>query len=60
MTQCASKDNGEAALETLRQQHGLATLNRAAIQALTLQQLEQLHQRLLRERHRWLILVNQS
>ncbi len=60
MTQCASKDNGEAALETLRQQHGLATLNRAAIQALTLQQLEQLHQLLLRERHRWLILVNQS
>ncbi|PLR19813.1 pyrroloquinoline quinone biosynthesis protein PqqF [Pantoea endophytica] len=60
MTQCVSKDNGEAALETLRQQHGLATLKRAAIQALTLQQLEQLHQRLLRERHRWLILVNQS
>lgn len=60
MTQCASKDNGEAALETLRQQHGLATLNRAAIQALTLPQIEQLHQRLLRERRRWLILVNQS
>ncbi|KAJ9433214.1 coenzyme PQQ biosynthesis probable peptidase PqqF [Candidatus Pantoea symbiotica] len=57
MTQCASKDNGEAALETLRQQHGLATLNRAAIQSLTLPQLQQLHQRLLRERHRWLILV---
>ncbi|MBB3304676.1 MULTISPECIES: pyrroloquinoline quinone biosynthesis protein PqqF [unclassified Enterobacter] len=57
LTQCASKDNGDAALETLRQQHGLATLNRAAIQALTLPQLEQLHQRLLRERHRWLILV---
>ncbi|WP_277975463.1 pyrroloquinoline quinone biosynthesis protein PqqF [Pantoea endophytica] len=60
MTQCVSKDNGETALETLRQQHGLATLNRAAIQALTLPQLEQLHQRLLRERHRWLMLVNQS
>jgi secreted Zn-dependent insulinase-like peptidase len=60
MMQCASKDNGEAALETLRQQHVLATLNRAAIQALTLPQIEQLHQRLLRERHRWLILVNQS
>lgn len=57
MTQCASKDNGDAALDTLRQQHGLATLNRAAIQALTLLQLQQLHQRLLRERHRWLILV---
>ncbi|MRS21254.1 pyrroloquinoline quinone biosynthesis protein PqqF [Enterobacteriaceae bacterium RIT692] len=57
LTQCASKDNGDAALGTLRQQHGLATLNRAAIQALTLPQLELLHQRLLRERHRWLILV---
>lgn len=57
LTQCASKDNGDAALETLRQQHGLSTLNRAAILSLTLPQLKQLHQRLLRERHRWLILV---
>jgi coenzyme PQQ biosynthesis probable peptidase PqqF len=60
LTQCASKDNGDAALGTLRQQHGLATLNRAAIQSLTLPQLQQQHQRLLHERHRWLILVNQS
>jgi coenzyme PQQ biosynthesis probable peptidase PqqF len=60
LAQCEAKDNAEAAGEGLRQQQGLATLNRAAIQALTLPQFEQLHQRLLRERHRWLIVVNQS
>ncbi|MBA0038231.1 pyrroloquinoline quinone biosynthesis protein PqqF [Pantoea sp. BIGb0393] len=54
--QCLNQDNSERAQEALRQQFGLPILNRAAIQSLTLQQLQQLHYRLLRERHRWLIL----
>ncbi|WP_343554395.1 pyrroloquinoline quinone biosynthesis protein PqqF [Pantoea sp.] len=60
LTQAACHDNAEVAVETLRQQHGLATLHHAAIQAVTLPQLQHIHQRLLRERHRWLVLVNQS
>jgi secreted Zn-dependent insulinase-like peptidase len=52
--------NAERALETLRQQHGLATLNRTAIQSVTLPHIQHLHARLLREKRRWLILVNQS
>jgi coenzyme PQQ biosynthesis probable peptidase PqqF len=52
--------NAERAVETLRQQHGLATLNRAAIQSLTLPHIQHLHAQLLREKRRWLILVNQS
>ncbi|XXN64876.1 pyrroloquinoline quinone biosynthesis protein PqqF [Enterobacter ludwigii] len=60
LAQCAGKDNGEQAIETLRKQQGLATLNHAAIQALTLSQLAKLHYLLLRERHRWLILVKKE
>lgn len=52
--------NAERAVETLRQQHGLATLNRAAIQSLTLPHIQHLHAQLVREKRRWLILVNQS
>ncbi|HBZ15658.1 MAG TPA: pyrroloquinoline quinone biosynthesis protein PqqF [Pantoea sp.] len=58
--QCVKQDNSERAEEALRQQLGLPILNRTAIQALTLPQLQHLHYRLQRERHRWLILVNQS
>lgn len=60
LTLVEPQNNADSATETLRQQHGLAILNPAAIHALTLPHIQQVHQRLLRERHRWLILVNQS
>ncbi|WP_244563425.1 pyrroloquinoline quinone biosynthesis protein PqqF [Pantoea rodasii] len=58
--QCDASDNAEAALQGLRQQQGLPNLTRDAVASLTLPLIQQLHIRLLRERRRWRILVNQS
>lgn len=57
LAQCDAKNNQEAALQALRQQHGLADLKRSAVESLTVPQLQQLHAQLLRERHRWRILI---
>ncbi|ERK17734.1 hypothetical protein L579_3615 [Pantoea sp. AS-PWVM4] len=53
----SSVDNATAALRALRQQQGLAELSSDAIDALCLTQLQQLHQRLLRGRRHWRVLV---
>ena len=58
--QCDASDNAEAALQGLRQQQGLPNLTRDAVASLTLPLIQQLHTRLLRERRRWRILINQS
>ncbi|ADU69108.1 pyrroloquinoline quinone biosynthesis protein PqqF [Pantoea sp. At-9b] len=50
-------DNASAALQALRQQQGLAELSSAAIDDVSLAQLQQLHQHLLRNRRRWRVLV---
>ena len=50
------QQDADAALRALRQQAGLPLLTEAAIQALTPADLHQLHQRLRRERRRWLAL----
>jgi coenzyme PQQ biosynthesis probable peptidase PqqF len=58
--QCDPSDNAEAALQALRQQQGLPNLTRDAVESLTLPLIQQLYTRILRERRRWRILVNQS
>lgn len=52
----AKPQPAEAALRVLRQQAGLPVLTEAAIGALTPGDLRQLHQRLMRERRRWVML----
>ncbi|MEB5971334.1 pyrroloquinoline quinone biosynthesis protein PqqF [Pantoea dispersa] len=59
LTQCQPQQNADAASEALRQQQGLPVLTPEAVAALTLPQLQQLHQRLLRQRRRWRLLINQ-
>ncbi|MBK0092767.1 pyrroloquinoline quinone biosynthesis protein PqqF [Erwinia sp. S59] len=58
--QCDIRDNAEAALQGLRQQQALPNLTPDAIASLTLPLIQQLYHRLLRERRRWRILINQS
>lgn len=55
--QCEAQNNEEAALQALRERHGLADLKRHAVESLTLYQLHQLHGQLLQERHRWRIVI---
>lgn len=50
------QQDADVALRALRQHTGLPVLTEAAIQALTPTDLHQLHQRMTRERHRWLAL----
>ncbi|THD38642.1 pyrroloquinoline quinone biosynthesis protein PqqF [Pantoea sp. R102] len=59
LAQCQPHQNADAASEALRKQQGLPVLTPEAIAALTLPQLQRLHQRLLRERRRWRLLINQ-
>lgn len=57
LLQCVVSDNADAAQSALRQQQGLPELTTTAIHQLTLTQLQQWHQRLLRQRRRWRILL---
>lgn len=57
LEQCVAQDNADAAIQALRQQQGLPTLTRHAVEALTVTQLQRLHARLMRERRRWCIVV---
>ena len=59
LAQCQPHQNADAASEALRKQQGLPVLTPEAVAALTLPQLQRVHQRLLRERRRWRLLINQ-
>ena len=60
LDQCDAKDNADAAVQGLRQEQGLPNLNRNAVMSLKLSHLQQLQKRMMRERRRWRIIVNQS
>ncbi len=55
-SQCHALTNADAIVQALRQQHNLPNLNLEAIESLTLPQLQQLHQNLIRTRHLWRVL----
>ncbi|WP_343463097.1 pyrroloquinoline quinone biosynthesis protein PqqF [Pantoea sp.] len=55
--QCMPKDHADAVLQALRHQQGLANLTPQAIDALTLAQIQDVHETLRRARRRWRVLI---